>query len=62
MFHTINPAIIRQINELQKSPEQKDKTLEKIEKKIIGEGMSDLVSKLKDLKVKSLRKHVKITM
>ena len=35
MFHTISPAIVRQINELQKAPEIKDKQLEKAEKKVI---------------------------
>ena len=61
MFHTINPCILRQINELQKAPE-KDKKLEKVEKKIIGEGFSELVNKLKGIRVKNPRKNIKITM
>ena len=61
MFHTINPSVLRQINELQKEP-SRDKQLEKVEKKIIGEGFSELVSKLKDMKVKNPRKSIKITM
>jgi len=61
MFHTINPSIVRQINELQKEP-SRDKQLEKVEKKIIGEGFSELVDKLKDIKVKNPRKNIKITM
>ena len=40
MFHTINPSVLRQINELQKAPE-KDKELIKAEKKVIGEGLSN---------------------
>ena len=62
MYHTISPAIVRQINELQKVPETKNKQLEKVEKKIIGEGFSELVSKLKDIRVKNPRKSIKITM
>jgi len=61
MFHTINPSVLRQINELQKTPE-KDKHLEKVEKKIIGEGMSELVDKLKNIRIKNPRKSIKITM
>ena len=61
MFHTINPSVLRQINELQKEP-SRDKQLEKVEKKVIGEGFSELVSKLKDMKVKNPRKNIKITM
>jgi len=61
MFHTINPSILRQINELQKAPE-KDKELIKAEKKVIGKGFDDLVDKLKDMKVKNIRKNIKITM
>ena len=62
MFHTtISPAIVRQINELSKEP-PKDKQLEKVEKKIIGEGFSELVSKLKNIRVKNPRKNIKITM
>jgi len=61
MFHTINPSILRQINELQKAPE-KDKQLEKIEKKVIGKGFDDLVDKLRDIRVKNPRKNIKITM
>jgi len=62
MFHTINPSILRQINELQKAPEKKDKELIKAEKKVIGKGFDDLVDKLKDMKVKNPRKNIKITM
>ena len=61
MFHTINPSILRQINELQKE-KPKDKQLEKTEQKIIGEGFNELVSKLKDIRVKNPRKNIKITM
>ena len=62
MFHTtISPAIVRQINELSKEP-PKNKQLEKVEKKIIGEGFTDLVSKFKDIRVKNPRKNIKITM
>ncbi len=61
MYHTISPAIVRQINELQKEP-PKNKQLEKTEKQVIGEGFSDLVSKLKDIRVKNPRKNIKITM
>ena len=63
MFHTISPAIVRQINELQKVPETKNKKLEeKVEKQVIGEGFSELVSKLKDIRIKNPRKNIKITM
>ena len=62
MFHTINPTIVRQINELQKVPEIKDKKLEQVEKKVIGEGFSELVDKLKNIRVKNPRKNIKITM
>jgi len=62
MFHTISPAIVRQINELQKVPEIKDKQLEKAEKKVIGEGMTELVDKLKNIRIKNPRKNIKITM
>ena len=62
MYHTISPAIVRQINELQKVPETKNKQLEKTEKQVIGEGFSDLVSKLKDIRIKNPRKNIKITM
>jgi hypothetical protein len=62
MYHTISPAIVRQINELQKVPETKNKQLEKTEKKIIGEGFSELVDKLKNIRVKNPRKNIKITM
>lgn len=62
MYHTISPAIVRQINELQKVPETKNKQLEKVEKKIIGEGFSELVNKLKNIRVKNPRKNIKITM
>ncbi len=61
MFHTISPSVLRQINELQKEP-TKDKQLEKAEKKVIGKGFSELVDKLKDMKVKNPRKNIKITM
>ena len=61
MFHTINPAIVRQINELQKVPEKNTK-LQKVEKQIIGEGFSELVEKLKDIRIKQPRKNIKITM
>lgn len=61
MYHTISPAIVRQINELSKEP-PKDKQLEKVEKKIIGEGMTELVEKLKSIRVKNPRKNIKITM
>lgn len=61
MFHTISPSVLRQINELQKEP-SRDKQLEKVEKKIIGEGFSELVDKLKDIRVKNPRKNIKITM
>ena len=57
----INPAIVRQINELSREP-PKDKQLEKVEKQIIGEGFTELVEKLKDMKVKTPRKNIKITM
>jgi hypothetical protein len=62
MFHTINPSIVRQINELQKAPEIKDKKLEQAEAKVIGKGMSELVDKLKNIRVKNPRKNIKITM
>tara|TARA_R110001632_G_scaffold202678_2_gene325859 strand:- start:720 stop:908 length:189 start_codon:yes stop_codon:yes gene_type:complete len=62
MYHTISPAIVRQINELQKVPETKNKQLEKTEKKIIGEGFSELVDKLKNIRVKNPRKNIKITL
>ena len=62
MYHTISPAIVRQINELQKVPETKDTKLQKVEKQVIGEGFSELVSKLKDIRVKNPRKNIKITM
>jgi len=61
MYHTISPAIVRQINELSKE-QPKDKQLEKVEKKIIGEGMTELVEKLKSIRVKNPRKNIKITM
>ena len=62
MYHTtVSPAIVRQINELQKEP-TKDTKLEKTEKKIIGEGFSELVNKLKGIRVKNPRKNIKITM
>ena len=61
MFHTINPSIVRQINELQKEP-TKDKKLEQVEKRVIGEGMNELVDKLKNIRVKNPRKNIKITM
>ena len=61
MYHTISPAIVRQINELQKEP-PKNKQLEKVEKKIIGEGFTELVDKLKNIRVKNPRKNIKITM
>ena len=61
MFHTISPSVLRKINELQKEP-SRDKQLEKVEKKIIGEGFSELVDKLKDIRVKNPRKNIKITM
>ena len=57
----ISPAIVRQINELSREP-PKDKQLEKVEKQIIGEGFTELVEKLKDMKVKNPRKNIKITM
>jgi hypothetical protein len=63
MFHTINPSIVRQINELQKAPEtKKSKQLEQAEKKVIGEGMTELVDKLKNIRIKNPRKNIKITM
>ena len=62
MFHTINPSIVRQINELQKVPEIKDKKLEQAEKQVIGQGMSELVDKLKNIRIKNPRKNIKITM
>ena len=62
MYHTISPAIVRQINELQKVPETKDTKLIKAETKVIGEGFSDLVDKLKNIRVKNPRKNIKITM
>jgi len=62
MFHTISPAIVRQINELQKVPETKSKQLEQAEKKVIGEGMTELVDKLKNIRIKNPRKNIKITM
>jgi len=62
MFHTISPAIVRQINELQKAPEIKDKKLEQAEAKVIGKGMSELVDKLKNIRIKNPRKNIKITM
>ena len=61
MYHTISPAIVRQINELQKEP-AKDTKLIKAETKVIGEGFSELVSKLKDIRIKHPRKNIKITM
>jgi len=61
MFHTINPSILRQINELQKEP-VKDTKLIKAEKQVIGEGFSELVDKLKNIRVKNPRKNIKITM
>ena len=62
MYHTISPAIVRQINELQKVPETKNKQLEKAEKQVIGEGFSELVDKLKNIRVKNPRKNIKITL
>ena len=62
MFHTISPAIVRQINELSREPETKNKHLEKTKKKIIGEGFGELVDKLKNIRVKNPRKNIKITM
>jgi hypothetical protein len=62
MFHTINPTIVRQINELQKAPETKSKQLEQAEAKVIGKGFSELVDKLKTIRVKQPRKNIKITM
>jgi hypothetical protein len=62
MYHTISPAIVRQINELQKVPETKNKQLEKTEKQVIGEGFGELVTKLKNIRVKNPRKNIKITM
>jgi hypothetical protein len=53
---------VRQINELQKAPETKSKQLEKAEAKVIGKGMSELVDKLKNIRVKNPRKNIKITM
>lgn len=61
MYHTISPAIVRQINELSKE-QPKDTKLQKVEKQVIGEGFSDLVDKLKTIKVKNPRKNIKITM
>ena len=62
MYHTtVSPAIVRQINELQKEP-PKDKQLEKTEAKVIGQGFSDLVDKLKNIRVKNPRKNIKITI
>ena len=55
MFHTINPAIVRQLNELSREP-TKDKQLQKIEEKVIGKGLTELVDKLKTMKVKNPRK------
>jgi len=62
MYHTISPVIVRQINELQKVPETKDTKLQKVEKQVIGQGFSELVDKLKTIKVKNPRKNIKITM
>ena len=62
MFHTISPAIVRQINELQKVPETKSKQLEQAEKQVIGQGMTELVDKLKNIRIKNPRKNIKITM
>ena len=62
MFHTISPAIVRQINELQKVPETKSNQLEQAEKQVIGQGMSELVDKLKNIRIKNPRKNIKITM
>ena len=62
MYHTISPAIVRQINELQKVPETKDTKLQKVEKQVIGEGFGELVDKLKNIRVKNPRKNIKITM
>lgn len=62
MYHTISPAIVRQINELQKVPETKDTKLQKVEKQVIGEGFGELVEKLKSIRVKNPRKNIKITM
>ena len=62
MFHTISPAIVRQINELQKVHEIKDKRLEQAEKQVIGQGMTELVDKLKNIRIKNPRKNIKITM
>lgn len=61
MYHTISPVIVRQINELSKET-PKDTKLQKVEKQVIGEGFSDLVDKLKTIKVKNPRKNIKITM
>ena len=57
----VSPAVIRQINELSREP-PKDKKLEKVEKQVIGEGFSELVDKLKNIRVKNPRKNIKITM
>ena len=57
----ISPAIVRQINELQKEP-VKDTKLIKAETKVIVEGFSELVDKLKGIRVKNPRKNIKITM
>jgi hypothetical protein len=61
MYHTISPAIVRQINELSKEP-PKDTKLIKAETKVIGQGMTELVEKLKSIRVKNPRKNIKITM
>ncbi len=61
MYHTISPAIVRQINELSKET-PKDTKLQKVEKQVIGEGFTELVDKLKTIKVKNPRKNIKITM
>ena len=62
MYHTISPAIVRQINELSKEPAKDIKLIRKAEKKIIGEGFGELVNKLKNIRVKNPRKNIKITM
>ena len=61
MIRMISPAIVRQINELQKEP-PRDNKLIKTEEKIIGEGFGELVDKLKNIRVKNPRKNIKITM
>ena len=45
-----------------KRPQKKNTKLQKLEAKITGEGFTELVNKLKDMKIKNPRKKIKITI